>query len=691
MKKILLLSFIVVTSQFLFAQYCGNSGSSQCNPAGIMTKPGLAPTPDSLPPFVNGVISSTVIQFKNFDTARYQGNLITIQTLKFDSIGNLPAGLCWATNKANNTYNNQEDGCIKINGTTCSNPGVYKLFIRVAVDIGLGVAIPITGESVGIRYFIRVKNNGDADVDLDTSQSVSFSKPAGYSASANCVGGLSVSLGSNQSTCSGTFVTLNPSVSGGTPNYTYAWSYTGTSLSCNNCQNPTATITQTSTYTVTVTDANSATASASVSYTVGSGNYQVTANGPTTFCQGGSVVLNAGSGYTSYHWSNNATSSTITVTQSATYSVTVTNSSGCTFTGSQLVTVNTPTITNYQITANGATSFCNGGSVVLNAGGSFTSYSWSNGSTSQTITVSQTGTYSVTVHGTDGCIYNDNQSVNTNTTFTGQTVCIVSVDQATGKNTVVWEKTGGLGIDSFKVYRETSITGVYQLIRQQPFGNFSTYTDGQSNPQQSSDRYVVTVVDACGESPYSAAHRTIHLTSNVGINNEVNLIWNAYEGFTYPSFNIYRGSSLLNMQLLTQVSSGTFSYTDLIPPAPPLYYEIEVVNPQGCVPTAKTDDYSSSLSNIIQLNALSIEENKPDIISVYSYVNDANGQTVLHINFSKQPSGILKVYDVSGREVFAVNNVNTTEIQLPNTLSSGVYVADINTGNYNMKSKVLVR
>ncbi len=193
MKKLIftLLSFCLLYGNS-YAQYCGHngtpSGPTQCTPDGSLTKPGLGPTSDSLAPVINGVVSTTVIQFKNYDTARYQGNLVTVQTLKIDSIGNLPAGLCWATNHTNNTYNNQEEGCIKVTGTTCSDPGVYKLFIRVGVDIGLGVAIPINAESVGLKYYVRVKNNGDADVALDTSQAVAFSKPAGYSANANCSG-----------------------------------------------------------------------------------------------------------------------------------------------------------------------------------------------------------------------------------------------------------------------------------------------------------------------------------------------------------------------------------------------------------------------------------------------------------------------------------------------------------------------
>jgi hypothetical protein len=54
-----------------------------------------------------------------------------------------------------------------------------------------------------------------------------------------------------------------------------------------------------------------------------------------------------------------------------------------------------------QITANGPTSFCAGGSVQLTAT-TGTAYAWSNGATTQSITVSNSGNYSCTVNGTCG-------------------------------------------------------------------------------------------------------------------------------------------------------------------------------------------------------------------------------------------------------------------------------------------------
>jgi hypothetical protein len=190
MKKVIftLFSFclLVLNSN---AQYCGNTGSpsgpSNCTPSGTLVKPGLAPVSDSLPPLVNGVLSTTVIQFKNFDTITFGGQNLTVQSLKLDSIGNAPAGVCWATNKANNTWNNQEDGCIRINGTPCSTPGQYRLKILVTANIG--VPIQTDAGAAGLYYYVRCKNAADADTPVDTAgQSANTNIFVAYGPAAVC-------------------------------------------------------------------------------------------------------------------------------------------------------------------------------------------------------------------------------------------------------------------------------------------------------------------------------------------------------------------------------------------------------------------------------------------------------------------------------------------------------------------------
>ncbi|MCX6273010.1 MAG: FG-GAP-like repeat-containing protein [Bacteroidetes bacterium] len=70
----------------------------------------------------------------------------------------------------------------------------------------------------------------------------------------------------------------------------------------------------------------------------------VSADGPTTFCQGGSVTLTANSGYY-YTWSNGAATQSIMISSSGTYTVTVSNNAGCsTVSNPVVVTVNTPPV-----------------------------------------------------------------------------------------------------------------------------------------------------------------------------------------------------------------------------------------------------------------------------------------------------------------------------------------------------------
>ncbi|RZJ32888.1 MAG: T9SS type A sorting domain-containing protein, partial [Flavobacterium sp.] len=122
----------------------------------------------------------------------------------------------------------------------------------------------------------------------------------------------------------------------------------------------------------------------------------ISASGATTFCEGGSVTLTSSSA-TGNSWSNGATTQSITVSASGNYSVLVNNGTcASASSAAATVTVNqlpaTPTIS-----ASGATTFCEGGSVTLSSS-SATGNIWSNGATTQSITVSASGNYSVLVN-----------------------------------------------------------------------------------------------------------------------------------------------------------------------------------------------------------------------------------------------------------------------------------------------------
>jgi gliding motility-associated-like protein len=189
--------------------------------------------------------------------------------------------------------------------------------------------------------------------------------------------------------CQGGSVVLTAS-----PAASYLWSTGATTASI--------TVSAAGSYFVTVTNAQGCSgASTPISVVVNPNpTPTITAGGPTTFCQGGSVVLTA-SPAAGYLWSTGAVSQSITVSTSGSYSVTVTNVNGCPGTSAPVV-VNVNTLPTPTVTANGPTTFCQGGSVTLTSSAA-ASYLWSTGATTQSITVSTANTYNVTVTDANGC------------------------------------------------------------------------------------------------------------------------------------------------------------------------------------------------------------------------------------------------------------------------------------------------
>jgi hypothetical protein len=347
MKKGTLLSAAILAIHFLSAQYCGNSGPGICTPQ-TQTQPGLFPLSPEQPPFINGQVANTVIEFENFDTVYFDGSSFVLQTLTIDTISNLPNGLCWATNQASNTYNNQQVGCILLSGTTCAQPGQYKLNIVVTVNVGFTVTV--NADVADLFYFLRVDNAGETATPVDTTQTSSNPFIA-YGPSAICpVTPLSVSLGPDLLVCNGSIITLKPLVSAGQPPYSFLWQSTGDTLSCDTCEQPNVTLNENSTFIVTVTDANDSIVSDTVAYTVsGAGiDFHIASAGLTTFCQGDSVILSSnGSGLT-YQWAVNgdaisgATDTVYTVKNtSGSYQLYYTEPGGCNATSNVVqVTVN---------------------------------------------------------------------------------------------------------------------------------------------------------------------------------------------------------------------------------------------------------------------------------------------------------------------------------------------------------------
>jgi hypothetical protein len=230
--------------------------------------------------------------------------------------------------------------------------------------------------TAGGTYTVQVSNGACSSTSPATVVTVNALPTASISSSATAI-------------CQGGSVTLTAA-----PATSYTWTNGATTQSIN--------VTTAGNYGVTVSNINGCTSTSAptaISVSAVPASF-ISAAGPTTFCNGSSVVLTANAG-SSYVWSTGATTQNITVNASGNYFVTISNVAGCS-TVSNEIQVTTQQTFGATATAVGPTAVCNGAFVTLVASPG-TSYLWSNGATTQGINAGVNGNYSVTVTNALGC------------------------------------------------------------------------------------------------------------------------------------------------------------------------------------------------------------------------------------------------------------------------------------------------
>lgn len=231
-------------------------------------------------------------------------------------------------------------------------------------------------------YYITVTNSGCSD---STEVSVTVNALP------------DVNLGNDTSFCVGSALNLEAQNSGAT----YIWNDAST--------NQTLNVTLAGNYSVTVTDANGCESADTISVSVNS-LPEINLGNDTSICQGASVILDAQNTGATYQWSDLTTNQTLLVSSAGTYSVTVTDVNSCQ--GSDEIVISMGTTP--DVSLGNDTSLCEGGSIVLNAGGVGYTYAWSTASTNSSITVATAGDYSVTVTSSDDCTSSDTISIGIN-------------------------------------------------------------------------------------------------------------------------------------------------------------------------------------------------------------------------------------------------------------------------------------
>ncbi len=361
------------------------------------------------------------------------------------------------------------------------------------------------------------------------------------------------------------------SANGGTPNYTYSWSPSGSTLSSISGLTICG-------VTVTVTDANGCTATATATITQPPALVVNTSSTPATCSTGGTgtVTVSGGTGAYTYLWSSGSqTTQTATNLATGTHTITVTDANGCTQTG----TVNITGISGPSVNVSGTNVLCNGGttgtaSVTASGGTGTMTYLWSFGAqTTQTATGLPQGTYTVTVTDGNGCTATATVLITEPTalvaTATGSSACqnataTGSAAGGTGTYTYSWNGT------SQNTQNATGLnTGIYTL----------TVTD--ANGCSSQDTAIITV-----SPPPVVSFTTNDSAGCVALC--INLTCTSANISSY-TWNFGDGSSNGNGSTVSHCykTAGTFSVT------------LSVVDNSGCPGSLTKNNYINVYPNVI--------------------------------------------------------------------------------------------
>jgi hypothetical protein len=450
----------------------------------------------------------------------------------------------------------------------------------------------------------------------------------------------SISAGGPTTFCSGGNVVLT--ANSGT-SQTYQWKKDGTSIS--GATNISYTASSTGSYTVKVTKSGTSVTSSAVSVTVSTSiaTPTISASGPLTFCPGGSVTLSSSSS-TGNHWSNNATTQSITVSTSGNYTVTVTaGSCNATSTATAVSTSSSPA--SPTITAGGSLSLCPGTGITLaSSATSIGGYVWSTGATTRSIVVQTAGTYWVRT-GTSTCYSQSSNKVTT--MLTAPATPTISASGSLNIGT-----SGSVVLTSSSASSYSWTTGsTSNAITATTAGSYRVTVKGSNGCSATSASKIVTS-SAC--TPPSVPTISSSSTTNILLNGGTITLTSSY---TTGGWLWSNGASTRS---ITVTSGGTFT--------------VRSYNGGGC--------YSTSLPVTVYLiystRLADQNESASTHVNLSSFPNPSAGEFSITFSCEKEQPCTINLYDLSGRMVYekpiaAVEGNNLVEMN-ETSLSQGIYL-----------------
>jgi gliding motility-associated-like protein len=395
-------------------------------------------------------------------------------------------------------------------------------------------------------------------------------------------------------------------------------------------------------YIVTVTDANGCEASDTVNLVVNSLPSPNLGADVTICVDANEVNFDAGA-FTSYAWNTGATTQTIQTKTAGEYIVTVTDANGCSKNDTVNLIVNllpTPNLGN-------DTAICIDANEVTFDAGTFTTYAWNTGASTQTIQTKTAGEYIITVIDANGCEASDTVNLVVNALPTPNLGADITI--CADANEVIFDA------GAFTSY------------------DWSTGATTQTIQTKTSGEYIVTVTDVNGCEASDTVNLVVNPLPTPNLGNDIAICIDANEvNFDAGTFNTYAWNTGATSQTIQTKTAGE--------------YIITVIDANGCEASDTVNLIvnplpSPNLGADVTICADANEVNfDAGTFTSYAWNTGATSQT---IQTKTAGEYIITVIDANGCEASDTVNLVVNPLPTPNLGADVTICADANEVNFD--------
>jgi len=363
-------------------------------------------------------------------------------------------------------------------------------------------------------------------------------------------------------------------------------------------------------------------------------------------CQGDTFAFDAMNAGSSFLWQDLSTGQTYSSSVSDTINVQVTDPWGCTANDTVLLTLNV----NPVVSLGADTLVCASSGFMLDAGAGFTSYTWTNGDSTQTVSLSAADSIGVSVIDGNGCSGTDwiNVSMHYTPTFVDTTNGLACYGDSDG-STIIWIDGGAPNYDILWASGDTtlSLTGLTA-------GTYN-YNVSDTNGCIYANSITVTQPDSIAISAVTTNE------SGTGANGTIDLT--TIGGTAGYSFSWDNGMTTEDISGLT---AGT--------------YVVTVTDTNGCTQTLSVN--ITSTVGMVEINNLDFEV----------FPNPSNGMLTLSVPNNGTEHYAIEVVNALSQVVFVKNIVTNTDSKVDLThLRSGMYYLNIVSGQTVGTKRIIIQ